>query len=61
MRFLPVQLAPEANAVELPRATKPTLPPDATIEIALPDGTKVRVGRDVSAAALRRVLGALRG
>jgi len=31
------------------------------IEIALPDGTMVRVGRDVGAAALRRVLGVLRG
>ena len=31
------------------------------IEIALPDGTTIRVGRDVGAAALRRVLGVLRG
>jgi transposase len=31
------------------------------IEIALADGTTVRVGRDVGAAALRRVLGVLRG
>jgi transposase-like protein len=31
------------------------------IEIALADGTMVRVGRDVGAAALRRVLGVLRG
>jgi len=35
--------------------------PASVIEIALPDGTMVRVGRDVGAAALRRVLGVLRG
>ena len=35
--------------------------PAGLIEIALPDGTMVRVGRDVGAAALRRVLGVLRG
>src|SRR4051812_4955322 len=32
---------------------------DARIEIALPDGVRVRVGRDVDGAALRRVLAAL--
>jgi len=34
---------------------------DEIIEITLRDGTTVRVGRDVGAVALRRVLGALRG
>lgn len=33
---------------------------DPRIEIGLPDGTCVRVGADVDAAALRRVLSALR-
>ncbi len=33
---------------------------DPRIEIALPDGTCVRVGAEVDAAALRRVLSALR-
>jgi hypothetical protein len=33
---------------------------DAAIEITLLDGTTLRVGRDVGAPALRRVLGALR-
>jgi transposase len=33
---------------------------DNRIEITLPDGTCVRVGADVDAAALRRVLAALR-
>jgi transposase len=34
--------------------------PDNRIEITLPDGTCLRVGADVDAAALRRVLAALR-
>lgn len=33
---------------------------DSRIEITLPDGTCLRVGHDVDAAALRRVLSALR-
>jgi hypothetical protein len=32
-----------------------------TIEITLPDGSRVRVGNDVSLAALRRVMTVLRG
>jgi hypothetical protein len=32
-----------------------------TIEISLPDGSRVRVGDDVSLRALRRVMAALRG
>jgi hypothetical protein len=40
---------------------KPSTTADAVIEIALTDGTTVRVGRDVGTAALRRVLGVLRG
>jgi transposase len=67
VQFLPVQVMPEAAAAEQPRPV--TAPPsrrspaaaDAMIEIALPDGTSVRVGRDASAGALRRVLGVLRG
>ena len=35
--------------------------PDDRIEIVLPDGTAVRVSEGISAAALRRVLAALRG
>ena len=34
---------------------------DGAIEITLPDGTTVRVGRAVGAVALRRILEALRG
>jgi len=64
--FLPVQIRPEMTTPTA--AAAPAVPPrkqaaggDATIEIALPDGTTVKVGRDVGAVALRRVLGALRG
>ena len=52
--FLPVEIAevpdPDAGGAEAV---------EARIEIALPDGVRVRVGRDVDGAALRRVLGAL--
>lgn len=66
--FLPVQMIADAPAVAMAMPATPVPAPsrqqaavDATIEIRLPDGTTVRVGRDVGAAALRRVLGALRG
>jgi transposase len=66
--FLPVQVIRDAPSVATPLPAVPApvssrqqAAVDATIEIALPDGTTVRVGRDVGAAALRRVLGALRG
>jgi transposase len=61
VQFLPVQMTAEPAAVELPGVGKSTSPADTAIEIALPEGTTVRVGRDASAAALRRVLGVLRG
>jgi transposase len=58
-RFVPVRLI---------EATPPTgaIVPSAaaaadTIEITLPDGSRVRVGNDVGLAALRRVMTALRG
>ena len=73
--FLPVQVVAEApmaaatavassRGVGRPgRRAQPTTGSEQAglIEIALPDGTVVRVGRDVGAAALRRVLGVLRG
>ena len=67
MQFLPVQVMTEAaaavpaGAVTASPSRKPPAAAEVVIEIALPDGTAVRVGRDVSAAALRRVLGVLRG
>lgn len=61
VQFLPVRMMAEPAAAEPTRAAKSLPATDASIEIALPDGTTVRVGRDASAAALRRVLGVLRG
>ena len=67
LQFLPVQVMPEQPAAETPPpatpspSRKPSAVADVVIEIALADGTTVRVGRDVGAAALRRVLGVLRG
>ncbi|WP_043840235.1 IS66-like element accessory protein TnpA [Muricoccus aerilatus] len=54
--FLPLQVS---DAVP-PGPVVPAAGVDPRIEIALPDGTLVRVGADVDAAALRRVLSVLR-
>lgn len=55
--FLPVQVSdPVPPELAAPAVAKV----DPRIEIVLPDGTCVRVGADVDAAALRRVLAALR-
>jgi transposase len=61
VQFLPVQMLAEPAALEPRRTAKSAPSADAAIEIALSDGTTVRVGRDASAAMLRRVLGVLRG
>ncbi len=64
--FLPVQVMPDApvatsGSVTVAASTPSRRQaPDETIEITLPDGTSVRVGRNVGAVALRRVLGVLR-
>ena len=54
--FLPVEIAevPDRDAAEAAPVGD-----EARIEIALPDGVTVRVGRGVDGAALRRVLAAL--
>ena len=54
--FLPLQVSDVAP----PGPVAPAAVTDPRIEIALPDGTLVRVGADVDAAALRRVLSVLR-
>jgi hypothetical protein len=54
--FLPVEIAEVPDLDEGGAASEGD---DARIEIALPDGVRVRVGRGVDGAALRRVLGAL--
>ena len=64
--FVPLQVVPELPAPEAQKGSDPTRcvgppEPDSRIEIMLPDGTAVRVTEAISAAALRRVLAALRG
>ena len=67
--FLPLQVVPEVAAPEPPGGSYPppsagpadlNSEPDERIEIVLPDGTAVRVTATITAAALRRVLAALR-
>ena len=67
--FLPLQVVPELAAPAPPGGSGPPLcagppavedEPDERIEIVLPDGTAVRVAATISAAALRRMLAALR-
>ncbi len=67
--FVPLQVMPELPAPEPPSRSGrtpcagppgPDDEPDDRIEIVLPDGTAVRVTAAISAAALRRVLAALR-
>ncbi len=66
-QFVPVHMlpAPIGAATSAPatptRSREQAVGTDAVIEIALADGTTVRVGRDVNATSLRRVLGVLRG
>ena len=65
--FVPVQVIGEPSTAERPRRAEPSAAtgPDATvadsrIEITLPDGTSIGIGREVSLAALRRVVTVLR-
>jgi len=65
--FVPVQITAEAPsldrlALSSPRSTvSKAAPAEADrIEIALPDGTCIRVGADVGLVALRRVMTAVR-
>lgn len=66
--FFPVRLSGEpisrdpgerSTLAAVPPGTLPSV--DGKIEIMLADGTMVRAGQNVSLAALRRVLAALRG
>jgi transposase len=64
--FVQLQVVPELPAPEPQGGSGPTpsaapSDPDGRIEIVLPDGTAVRVTEAIGAAALRRVLAALRG
>ena len=63
-QFLPIHVvsAPaQAASLESHEPTPPELSGHGLIEVALPDGVTVRVTGEVGAAALRRVLDALRG
>ena len=64
---MPVQMMPEAMATSCnvpmtrePSAVAGAVAEDRRIEIALPDGTCIRVGADVGLTALRRVMAAVR-
>jgi len=66
--FVPVQItadAPSPDRLVLPPPCsapgKAVLAEAERIEIALPDGTCIRVGADVGLVALRRVMTAVRG
>jgi transposase len=66
--FLPVHVAGAAptarsrpaDTMQPAPATPPTAPADQ-IEIELPDGSRLRIGAQVSLVALRRVVAVLRG
>src|SRR5689334_22986234 len=60
--FLPVQVVSEPAPSAVGSPPWSPVPPlnDGQIEISLPDGSRVRVGNDVSLAALRRVMSVLR-
>ncbi len=65
--FMPVQIAVDAPSPDrlalsppCPTPSKAALAEAARIEIALPDGTCIRVGADVGLVALRRVMTAVR-
>jgi transposase len=55
---MPVHMA-EAIPAAAPVVAEPVTV--AMIEIVLPDGVRLRIGNDVGAAALRRVMTVLRG
>ena len=65
--FMPVQMLPKPMSL-VPSASPPlghsgatgAVTGDRRIEIALPDGTCIRVSADVGLAALRRVIAAVR-
>jgi transposase len=68
--FTPVQITADPPSPIPPLVMTPTAAPSSggpsaaasdRIEIALPDGTCVRVGADIGLATLRRVMAAVRG
>jgi transposase len=59
--FVPVRLTDPPSPTSATAATANNHPASDTIEIVLPDGSRVRVGSGVNLTALRRVVTALRG
>ena len=69
--FVPVRLVPELAAPEpvegvadlsaVPCPVQGTAEGSRSVEIALPDGTVLRVAEDIGLASLRRLLSVLRG
>jgi len=66
--FVPLQVIREPSTAARPRRAEPPVVSDrdaavadSRIEIRLPDGTSIGIGREVSLATLRRVVTALRG
>jgi transposase len=60
-RFVPVHLIETTPPPVATSPQAPTRPATDGIEITLPDGSRLRVGNDVSLTTLRRVMAALRG
>ena len=61
VRFVPVRMAEAAPSVPRPERSVNARAAAETIEVVLPDGSRLRVGNEVGLIALRRVLTALRG
>jgi transposase len=60
-RFVPVRLTEVPPAAAVPERSMNVRPSAETIEVALPDGSRLWIGNEVSLATLRRVLTAMRG
>lgn len=60
-RFVPLRVVESASNSALALAPVAEQSPAGSIDITLPNGSRVRVDQEVSLAALRRVIAALRG
>ena len=61
VRFVPVRMVEASPAAAEPERSVNARAAAETIEVVLPDGSRLRVGNEVGLAMLRRVLTALRG
>jgi transposase-like protein len=60
-RFMPIRVAEPVPTAPATSPSSLARSASETIEIALPDGLRVRIGNDVSLVALRRIMKVLRG